>query len=134
MHWTPQQSGLMYNMLADLTAEQFLKGVKIFCLKHKEIYPNTNIIAYIREYAFIDQNRLSAAEAWGEVICQVESIGYYGKPVFSTPIIEKAVKCVGWRNICMSENIGVERAHFMRAYESLIDRENFTATARERRG
>lgn len=124
----------MFGMLSDLNQDQFLKGVRAFCLKHKEIYPNTNIVAYIREYGLIDQNRKNSAEAWGEVLEQVGRTGSYGVPEFSTELIKKAVQCVGWRDICLSENIGVERAHFLRAYDRLIERENFNALTGERKG
>lgn len=127
--WSKDQAMMMYEMLSDMTGEQFQKGVKTFCLKHKEIYPNTNIIAYIREYGFVDQNRMSATEAWGEVLKWVSKVGSYGKPEFSDETVAKAVECIGWRDICSSENVGVERAHFMRAYESLVNRDTFNAIA-----
>jgi hypothetical protein len=122
---------MMFDMLQDMPPEKFRKGVKIMCLKHKELYPGTNIVAYIREYGLVDQNRMNSAEAWGEVLRQVSSTGSYGVPVFSDDIVKRAVECVGWREICMSENIGVERAHFMRAYDRLVERENFNAISGE---
>lgn len=64
----------------------------------------------------------SAAEAWGEVVRAVGSVGYYGKPEFSHPRVSRAVECVGWQAICLSETPGVERAHFLRVYEQLDER------------
>ncbi len=117
-------------MLNDLTDEQFVNGMKAFCFAHKEIYPTTNIIAHIRHYALTDPDRKTSAEAWGKILRQVSSVGSYGTPEFSSPKIKQAVECVGWRDICMSENIGVERAHFMRAYDGIIGRDTFNAVAR----
>ena len=115
---------MWYRMLSDLTPEQFYKGIKTFCLKHKDIFPTTNIVAYIREYALIDESIPTPEEAWGEVIKAIARYGYCGKPEFSSPLIANAVECIGWRDMCMSENIGVERAHFMRAYSNLVKREH----------
>jgi len=117
-------------MLSDLTDAEFISGIKSFCFAHKDIYPGTNIIAHIRHYAFTDPNRKTAQEAWGKVLREVSRIGSYGQPVFSTPEIKQSVDCVGWRDICLSQNIGVERAHFMRAYDGIIDRDTFNAVAR----
>jgi len=50
-------------MLADLTEEQFVRGVKKFCLEHPEIYPGTNIIAHIRNYGLGIKKRDLKAEA-----------------------------------------------------------------------
>ena len=110
-------------MLSGLSCEQFINGIKTFCLAHKEIYPNTNIIAYIREYALTDINQKTAEEAWGEIIAEIKRVGYYGQPNFSTHIIKKSVECIGWYDICFSEEIGIERAHFLKAYKNLIEKE-----------
>lgn len=113
-------------MLSDLTENEFIKGIKSFCLAHKEIYPNTNIIAYIREYAHDKPDQLSASEAWENVLENVRRYGYYRQDEvkYLSDDIKKAVDCVGYKAICLSETIGVERAHFMKAYEALISREN----------
>lgn len=129
MKLTKDRLYIWRSMTHDLIAEEFIRGIRTFCLAHKEIFPNTNIIAYIREYACRDQTQKNAAEAWAEVLMSVRQHGYSGKPKFSSPWIEKAVDCIGWRDICMSEKIGVERAHFSRAYESIIERERFDKIA-----
>ena len=61
-------------------------------------------------------------EAWGEVIRKVNNVGSYGRPTFSHELIDKAVRTVGWLNICLSETPGVERAHFFRVYETFRER------------
>lgn len=58
------------------------------------------------------------ATAWAEVMAEVRRIGTYGVPEFSCPEIKAAVSVIGWRDICLSENIGIERAHFMNAYKA----------------
>ena len=59
----PDRIKLMRSLLADLTEEEFVRGVKTLVLTHKEIYPNTNLIAVIRDYALHDPSELSPEEA-----------------------------------------------------------------------
>lgn len=61
-------------------------------------------------------------EAWGEVVGQLRAVGWYGRPSFSHPAITKAVKAMGWRELCMSENVVADRAHFLRIYENYQER------------
>jgi hypothetical protein len=36
----------------------------------------------------------------------------------------QAVKAIGYRQICMSENIGIERAHFYKTHKAIVSREH----------
>lgn len=112
---------ICWEMLKDIPEDQFRTSIKKIIAAKDEIYQSTNIVALIRKNAII-KNVLLAGEAWAEVLRTVSSIGSYGNPIFKEEIIFKAVECVGWRNICLSENIGVERAHFMKVYESLASK------------
>lgn len=38
-------------------------------------------------------------------------------------IARKAVKRIGWQNICLSEEISIERANFRQIYEAITERE-----------
>jgi len=89
-----------------------------------ELYPNTNLIALIREKARAIQKKLPG-EAWAEVLGAIRIVGSYGSPKFSDSLIKKAVNCIGWRHLCLSENIEIQRAHFLKIYESLSKRENY---------
>ncbi len=65
----------------------------------------------------------SAGEAWEEVQRTITDMGCHnGTPEFSYPLVRKAVQAVGFTNIGMSENIMVERAHFLKIYEQLLAR------------
>jgi hypothetical protein len=62
----------------------------------------------------------SPEEAWAEVnahLCRSKTAPY------SDPLIVKAISGIGWNTIAMSENVGVERAHFMRFYETMLKKE-----------
>lgn len=41
-------------------------------------------------------------------------------PEFSHPIIKATVEAIGWEQLRYSDNLMVDRAHFLKAYESLI--------------
>lgn len=68
-------------------------------------------------------NAPSAEESWGLVMDQVRSNGYYRDWKFDCDLIERAVSAIGKKEICHSESIGVERAHFFRLYDSYRDEE-----------
>ncbi len=61
----------------------------------------------------------SSEQAWFEVTENVRKVGIYGQVEWSNAIVGEAVKAIGWRDICMSENQGVLRAHFFKVYEKL---------------
>ena len=59
----------------------------------------------------------SSYDAWHEVLKAILEVGSYGTPVFSHPLVTKAVRALGWHNLCMSENQAADRARFIEAYE-----------------
>ncbi len=64
----------------------------------------------------------SATEGWNEVLEQIRTVGYIGTPQFSNAITARVVKAMGWRELCASENVIADRAHFMRMYEQIAAR------------
>jgi len=108
---------VMYEFLKDLPPDKLVKGLKKFCMKHREVYPQTNIIAYIREYALIDEDELTPMEAWGLVKAHIATGAKLPE------LVDKAAGAVGWMDIRMSEKPGVERAHFLKAYEAMAAKE-----------
>ena len=68
-------------------------------------------------------HRMTAMEAWGEVSRQIRSIGSYGRPEFSNPLIDRLVDDIGWLNLCHSEMPGADRARFIDGYNALLTRE-----------
>ena len=64
----------------------------------------------------------SAYDAWQEVLKgMVERIGY-DAPEWSNPLVDKVVRSLGWRNLCMSESQASDRMRFIQAYEQLTER------------
>lgn len=44
-----ERAAVWYDLLCDMTREDFFRGLAEFCKTKKEIYPGTNIVACIRE-------------------------------------------------------------------------------------
>ena len=67
----------------------------------------------------------SPEEAWATVLEAVRQHGHYDPPGgawdFEHELVRRAVRAIGWDTICLSEGIGVERAHFMRTYAAMAD-------------
>lgn len=65
-------------------------------------------------------------DAWQEVLRAINQYGSY-RPVEAmdsvSPLTKKAIKRIGFVNLCMSENISADRANFRMIYEQLADRE-----------
>lgn len=115
---------IMFEFLSDLTEEQYVLGIKRFCKEHKEIYPNTNLIAYIREYGVINELAfLSSSEAWEMVLKEMGRVGgAYGSPNPPSALVKKAIDGIGWKDLCLSENVDVIRGQFRKIYEQLVER------------
>lgn len=65
-------------------------------------------------------------EAWEKVLKAIKKYGIYSiGPAMESfdPLTRKAVECIGFRDICMSENIAADRANFRMIYENLAERE-----------
>lgn len=113
-------SDVMWEFLQDLEDDDFLSSISKVVMTIKDINRATNLIALIRDFAIPEYE--TAGEAWSKVLKGISSVGCYGYPQFNDEIIDRAVSCIGWRNICMSENISIERAHFLKIFETLSKR------------
>lgn len=64
-------------------------------------------------------------DAWHNVMRAVSRYGYNRQAEamkFLDDVTREAVRRVGWYDICMSENVGVERANFRDIYNTLQER------------
>ena len=101
--------------LDDLPLDNLEKAV-IKIIVSKKFFPS---ISEIRSEAvsFAAPLHPLPEEAWAEVMAQLDP---YRTPRYSDPLIHRAVKAVGYLNLCMSERIGVERAHFLQIYGAFL--------------
>lgn len=118
---------LYVEMLSDIPPQILEAAVKKLIMTNKFL-PS---IAEIRETAYGIKGTISGtaapdeSEAWGEVIKAIRSVGYYGKPKFSHEAITVAVNNIGWQDICMTTNDGMNtlRSQFRRAYQLAAQRQ-----------
>lgn len=114
-------------MLSDIPPSILSAAVKKLIMTNKFL-PS---IAEIREVAYGIKGIISGtaapdeSEAWGEVVKAIQSVGYYGKPKFSHEAITVAVNNIGWQDICMTTNDGMNtlRSQFRRAYQLAAQRQ-----------
>jgi hypothetical protein len=110
-------------MLSDTSLE--IATVALQRLIATSKFPPT--IAEMRESisAVIHPTMPDSGDAWGEVVSAISKYGYYRPEEALASMREPvrlAVKCMGWRELCMSENGMADRAHFLRIYETMEKR------------
>ena len=119
---------LYAEMLADVDAE--LGRAAVLELVKTQVYPTLPTVGEIRQrvtdLAFRRAGLLTAEEAWEVVQWAFRKVGQY-RPFPDTtkggPLLKRAVTAIGWVNLCNSENLVADRAHFFRVYEALVGRE-----------
>ena len=119
----PETVKVYLKLLADLP-DELLEEASLAHIAQSTFFPT---VAELRTAAFElveRQNPLPAGlEAWSEVEDQIQRVGYIGQPVFQHPLTAQLVNAMGWQNLCRSENQVADRAHFLTAYEQLLNRE-----------
>jgi len=110
-------------MLADIPLA-VLDVVIEQCLAECKFFPT---IAELRERVLAHATPAGAhpdaAEAWGLVLAEIKREGHMGTPRFADEVVARAVRIMDWWQLCVSENPVADRAHFMRIYEQLRERE-----------
>ena len=107
-------------MLEDVAFEDAKRAVKTL-IGESRFFPT---IAEIRTAIVQDFDDLPAMElAWGEVMSEVKRVGYYGTPQWSSEVLMRAVRAVGWEHICLCEvdQLNTLRAQFLRTYGAYRD-------------
>ena len=85
-------------------------------------------IADIREMTsgIVNGDPLTWGESWEKALKAVRRFGSYNKGAALDsldPLTRKCVESIGYMELCMSENIMVERAHFQKIFEVFAKRE-----------
>lgn len=74
--------------------------------------------------------RMTAAEAWEEVNRALDKYGVYQQAdamQSMSPLAARVVRAMGLNTLCLTQNISVERAQFLRMYEQFAGREQSEA-------
>ncbi len=119
----PETVRVYLKLLADLP-DELLEEASLAHIAQSTFFPT---IAELRTAAceILDRRHPvpTGLEAWSEVEEQIRRIGYTGHPEFHHQLIGRLVDSMGWRNLCHSENLVADRAHFLTAYEQIRTRE-----------
>jgi hypothetical protein len=123
-HWVPNKDTVVifHDLLNDLDGEQVIQAVKIL-LQTSEKQPT---VASIRKQVLSTTGKLppTRAQAWEEVRVAVRKYGRDGFHLyneFASEVVLKAVKTIGWKELCLSENVDITRAHFWKAYDEIVE-------------
>lgn len=123
---TDEGMQMWFRMLKDIPYDQLSIAIQQHISTSK--FPPS--IAEIREFALRGEEK-DWSEAWGEVLRCISLFGLYREKEALAYLKSKdeicylIVKRLSFKEICLSENIQVERANFRMAYEAQgrIDRE-----------
>lgn len=128
---TKETVQVYHELLADLEMVQVEKAVRDLLMTSDRWLS----VAAIRKRVAENHKALapSKATAWMEVREQASLEGRSGRPKFSHPAIEKAVRTIGWYDICMSTNQETMRSQFWKCYDDIVkehDTEALTSVGR----
>ena len=115
---------MWYALMDDLSYDVCAVAIKKYMLTNK--FPPT--VAEIRELAsnIVNGDPLTWGESWERALAAVRKYGSYNKAEALESldtITRKCVESIGYMELCMSENIMVERAHFQKVFEVFAKRE-----------
>ena len=115
---------MWFALVGDLPYEVCSVAIKKYMLTNK--FPPT--VAEIRELAsgVVNGDPLTWGESWERALNAVRRFGSYNKGAALDsldPLTRKCVDSIGYMQLCMSENIMVERAHFQKVFEIFAKRE-----------
>jgi hypothetical protein len=121
---TEQTNEVYYQCLADIATDE-LKAAVLHCITEpgRKFAPSVGELrGAIGDIRVRVNNVPTTYAAWQEVLEQIRYTGSYGVPQFSSPLIERAVRQLGWRELCLSENQTADRARFVQCYDQLVER------------
>ncbi len=118
----PKETAQVYvEMLADLEPGP-LTTAATECVALSRFFPT---VAELREGTLLcalgKMLPPSPYEAWQEITEAASRLGRSRRPSWSHPAVGAALDTIGgYRRVCDSQLVGVERSHFLKAYEALV--------------
>ncbi len=120
--WSTTTQAVYAKHLADIPVEE-LKTVIAQAIGTCRFPPT---VAEIRDtwHGLSHVGRLTYGEAWELVQKEIRRVGSYSKPQFSDETTARVVAAMGWKELCMSEDQGRDRAQFRDMYNALVGRDD----------
>ena len=115
---------MWFALMGDLSYEVCNVAIQKYMLTNK--FPPT--VAEIREMAtdVVNGDPLTWGESWERAMTAVRRYGSYNQIEAMNsldPLTRKCVESIGFMQLCMSENIMVERAHYQKIFDIYQKRE-----------
>lgn len=115
---TERQMAIYAAMLAPYPVDQVREAVVLHIHRSPWFPRVSDVIDKLTKREELDPD-----QAWAEVLRNIRSVGYYGSPTWSHKAVAETVQAMGWQDLCVSENIEADRAHFMRFYQTAVTRQ-----------
>lgn len=135
---TGEQLDIYAEELADLPDHYVVQAI-LECARTQTFFPSLSEIRNRVTQIAGESVLVDAEAAWGEVLREIRRVGAEGKRTawidgksvtiaerqFSSPMIERAVEAVGWKDICLTEtdDLPTLRAQFRDALRAIQRRE-----------
>lgn len=115
---------MWFALLQDIPYDVCSVAIRKYMMLNK--FPPT--VAEIRELAAttVNGDPMSWGESWEKALNAVRRYGSYNQAAALEsldPITRKCVESIGYMDLCMSENIMVERAHYQKIFDVFSKRE-----------
>jgi hypothetical protein len=117
---------VMFNLLGDLPVETLQVAVQACCAEPGRAFaPSAGEIRGMAIQLHAQAAELpTAAEAWGLIMESFKHITSERETMLAHPLIQEAIRCMGGlERIGLSEDNMADRAHFLKIYQQLYDRE-----------
>jgi hypothetical protein len=117
---------VLYNLLGDLDLDMLKMAVQACCAEPGRAFaPSAGEIRGMVANLYAQANGVpSAGEAWAAIIDSFRRTSFDQPKLLENPTVKESIRQMGGLNsIGMSENIMAERAHFLKIYSALFDRE-----------
>lgn len=130
-NYHPELSGeintvdVLTDLLGDIPFDALMVAVKAACVEPgRQFAPSAGEIrGKLAELHAKSAAVPTAAEAWGAVMESFRCVRSQRPAILDHPLVARTIRAMGGlEKIGMSENTGVERAHFLKFYEQLLER------------
>ena len=124
--WQPERLQLFAANIGDLDYEATASAVQAWLrteTRRPMVADIRNAVRQQLEAALRLPGDLEPDEAWGYVMRCFRQVGVYRPFPTEYPLVAQVVERLGWRELCLSENMIADRARFLEIYRAALGRE-----------
>lgn len=124
--WPKERVKLYAAVIVDLDRDLAREGVlEIFRTRTEDRAPmpaELRRLVAAKQAAAVASPYLEPDEAWGFVQRHFTRTGHAREFPSDHPLVAEVVRSMGWRDLCLSENVEASRAHFLQLYRGRVER------------